>query len=93
MAAKLLNIDSQISSRSQLPSDKFSSQDLWPQHVSGFEGVKRPRMLHTSPIVDVFLRKAAIMGLDLAYELEDKHERIASNVKRKWNVQPALTVE
>ena len=50
-------------------------------------------MLHTSPIVVVFLRKAAIMGLDLAYGLEDKHERIASNVKRKWNVQPALTVE
>ena len=58
------------------------------------EGTKKPRMLHTAAYMDKFLTKAALMGHDVkALELEEKHERIASNVKRKWNILPGISVE
>ncbi len=40
------------------------------------------------------MRKAERLGEDIAaHELEVKHEKIVSNVKRKWNVLPAMSVE
>ncbi|XP_021951254.1 uncharacterized protein LOC110848362 isoform X3 [Folsomia candida] len=59
------------------------------------EGNKKPRILPTSAgTAMAMLRKATLMGLDVkSLELEDKHSRIATSVKKKWNIPPGLSVE
>jgi hypothetical protein len=41
-----------------------------------------------------FLQKVEVMGEDISsLELEEKHQRIVANVKKRWNVLPSLSVE
>ncbi|CAL8142083.1 unnamed protein product [Orchesella dallaii] len=56
---------------------------------------KKQRHLHTSArFAHDFLRKTEQLGEDVvALELEVKNEKIFSNIKRKWNVLPAMSVE
>lgn len=58
-------------------------------------GNKKQRLMHTSSKLGKdFLRKIERLGEDIVtQELEVKHERIVCNVKRKWNVLPAMSVE
>lgn len=62
---------------------------------SWITGNKKQRFMHTSAkLGSGFLLKAERLGVDIvANELEVKHEKIIANVKKKWNVLPAMSVE
>lgn len=85
-----VDVPSQSTITDQLAASSFCSLPS-----SWTNGNKKQRLMHTSAKLGMdFLRKAERLGEDIAaHELEVKHEKIVSNVKRKWNVLPAMSVE
>ncbi|ODM98818.1 PHD finger protein 14 [Orchesella cincta] len=83
--ASVENVDPQT-----CPPDQLVPSSL-PSSWTG----KKHRLMHTSArLGNDFLKKSECLGEDIvALELEVKHEKIFSNVRRKWNVLPAMSVE
>jgi len=77
------------------PNECWTASGVLPNDFKPSQNQKKPRLLQTfSGAIEQHLRKAERAGWDVkAIELEEKHNRIVTNVKKKWNVLPSMGVE